>query len=95
MMFRNLLLAGAAVFALSACSSLHRMLTFEGAEAEPEPVPVAAQPVTQPQPAAAGSNEWCQRVAASDRQRAQEAGFDAATLDRMTVQSYQQCVALR
>jgi hypothetical protein len=90
MRLRNFLAAISAALSLSACSSLNSLLAFE--DAEPAPAPVVAAP--RPEAAASGPNEWCQRVAASDRVRAQQAGFDAATLDRMTVQSYQQCVAL-
>lgn len=82
---------GISIFTLSACSSLSGLLTF-GEEAPSEPaVVVAAQPVAAPQ---ATVNDWCQRVAASDQLRAQQQGYDSATLDRLTLQSFQQCAAL-
>ena len=37
---------------------------------------------------------FCQGAASSDRIRAERAGFDAATLDRITLQSLQQCRTL-
>lgn len=87
----RIFLFGISIFSLSACSSLNSLLSYEedtpaGAATLPEAPPPAA-----PQTAA---NEWCQRVAASDRLRAQQAGFDAATLDRMTLQSLRQCAAM-
>ncbi len=82
---------GISIFTLSACSSLNSLLAF-GEQTPSEPaVVVAAQPAATPQVTA---NDWCQRVAASDRLRAQQRGYDAATLDRLTLQSFQQCVAL-
>jgi hypothetical protein len=77
---------------LSACTSFHGLLASEE-EANPSPEELAAVPQAAPRPKA-GSDEWCQRVAAGDRLQAQQTGFDAATLDRMTALSYQQCMAL-
>jgi hypothetical protein len=92
----RIVLFGICALALCACSSVNRLLTFEE---EAPPAQIAASPEISgtPQPTApvqGASNEWCQRVAASDRLRAQQQGFDAATLDRMTLQSLQQCTAI-
>jgi hypothetical protein len=88
----RIVLFGICAFALCACSSVNRLLTFEE---EAPSVQIAASPEISGTPQPAGvSNEWCQRVAASDRLRAQQQGFDAATLDRMTLQSLQQCMAI-
>ncbi len=73
---------------LGACSSVRGLLSFE--DAPPPPAVTAAAPV----PAAPSGDTWCQQVAASDRQRAQLQGYDAATLDRMTLVSFQQCRSL-
>jgi hypothetical protein len=83
---------GICLFALSGCSSLNSLLSFEE-----EPAPLAAialETPAAPPAAPAAPDEWCQRVAASERLRAQQSGFDAATLDRMTAQSYRQCMEL-
>jgi hypothetical protein len=81
---------GICLFALSGCSSLNSLLSFEE---EPAPAAIALETPPAP-PAAPPTDEWCKRVAASERLRAQQSGFDAATLDRMTTQSYRQCVEL-
>lgn len=90
-MNRTILLMGAALL-LSGCGSLNSLLTFDSEEA---PVPVQ-EVAAAPAPPAEGpaQNDWCQRVAASDIQRAQQQGFDAATLQRMATQSFRQCVEL-
>jgi hypothetical protein len=76
---------------LSACSSMNGLLDFASSPAD-EPVAAAAVADIPVAPAVAPGNEaWCQQVAASERARAQASGFDAATLDRMTLQGYQQC----
>ena len=72
---------------LSACSSLNGLLESEEPLAPPPEAVVSAAP-TQPE-----REGWCQRVAASERARMQASGFDAATLDRMTLATYQQCRA--
>jgi hypothetical protein len=95
-MNKRIFFFGICALALCACSSVNRLLTFEE---EPPPAQLAASPEISgtPPPAApvqGAPSEWCQRVAASDRQRAQQQGFDAATLDRMALQSLQQCMAL-
>ena len=77
----------ACAFQLAACSSMRSLVSFEDAS-EPAPAPAIAAP------APSETDAWCQRVAASERARAQVSGFDAATLDRMTVQAYQQCRTL-
>jgi hypothetical protein len=70
---------------------MNGLLDFAGSPAD-EPVAAAAAADIPVAPAVASGDEaWCQRVAASERARAQASGFDAATLDRMTLQSYQQC----
>jgi hypothetical protein len=80
------LIVCAAAMALSACSTTSTMLARDE---QPAPVsgftPIA---VSLPSPG------FCQGVAASDRLRAQLGGFDAATLDRIAVQSLQQCRTL-
>jgi hypothetical protein len=86
------------VLTLSGCSSLNRLLTFQD-EVPPAQVAAATEVPAQPAATVPGAqndapSEWCQRVAASDRLRAQQAGFDAATLDRMTLQSLRQCATL-
>ena len=75
----------AAAMALCACSTtLH-----QARDEQPAPVsgftPIAT---TMPSPG------FCQGAAASDRLRAQLAGFDAATVDRVALQSLQQCRTL-
>ena len=75
----------------SSLPSLHSLVSFD--RDPPDPAVVAAAPPAVPAPpppaqAAAGQpDEWCMRVAAN--------GFDAATQDRMTVQSYRQCATLK
>lgn len=82
----------------SSLPSLHSLLSFDRDQPDPvvaaaaAPVPVAPPPAT---PAAAQPDEWCMRVAANDRAQAAANGFDTATQDRMTVQSYRQCAALK
>ena len=73
---------------LSGCTSLEGVLSFE--ETPPSAPAIVAQAPAAPAPAAL-DDARCQRVAASDRLRAQASGYDAATLDRMTLASYQQC----
>jgi len=97
MSFRLSGLAALCLFA-AGCSSMHSLLAFD----RPPPAPiVAAAPVAvapvpaAPEPAAARPDEWCVRVAANDRAQAGANGFNAATQDRMTLQSYQQCAALK
>jgi len=82
---RILLLFAGMVF-LSACSATSSLLSFDDA---PEPAVAEVPVVAAPAPAA--TDAWCQRVAASERARAQASGYDAATLDRMTLASFQQC----
>ena len=77
-LFSTLLLCG--------CSSLNSLLETE----TPPPAPSEAVP---PAPARASNDEWCRRVAASERNRMQPLGYDAATLDRMTQTAYLQCRA--
>jgi len=82
-----------ALLTLSACSAMNGLLSFADPPADDAMTAAAANvPVTVAAPS--GDDAWCQRVAASDRARVQESGFDAATLDRMTLQSYQQCRTL-
>jgi hypothetical protein len=82
---------------LAGCGSLRGLLEYPGHD--PAPVPVAAAapaPAPAPaQPAAPQPDEWCLHVAANDRAQAAANGFDAATQDRVTAQSYRQCVALK
>lgn len=82
-----------ALFTLSACSSMNGLLDFVSAPAD-DPIAAAVADVPVAASAPSGDDAWCQNVAASERARAQASGFDAATLDRMTVQSYQQCRTL-
>ena len=88
----RIFLFGISIFTLSACSSLNSLLTFEE-EAAPQTISLET-PSAPPPAAAAPPDDWCRRVAASERLRAQQSGFDAATLERMTTQSYRQCVEL-
>jgi hypothetical protein len=85
-------LVGISVFPLCACSSLGSLMTFgdDPAEIAAAPEAVPASPPAAPQ----GPEDWCKGVAASDRNRGQQAGFDAATLDRMAAASYRQCIDL-
>jgi hypothetical protein len=77
-------------FTLSACSSLNGIL-----DREDTTLPVAAEaPPAAPASQPGTDDAWCQRVAASERQRMQISGYDAATLDRMTLRAYQQCRTL-
>jgi hypothetical protein len=82
---------------LAGCGSLRGLLEYP--EREPAPTPVAREaasvPVPVPAPAASQADEWCLHVAANERAQAAAGGFDAATQDRVTTQSYQQCVALK
>jgi hypothetical protein len=80
----------AAALLLSGCGSLNSLLTFQDEEAPVVVSEVAAAPA--PPPPGVAQNDWCQRVAASDRLRAQQSGFDPATLDRMALQSLRQCL---
>jgi hypothetical protein len=92
----RIFLFGICALTLCACSSVNHLLTFEE-EAPPAQIPASPEISGTPQPSApvqGAPSEWCQRVAASDRQRAQQQGFDAATLDRMALQSLRQCVEL-
>ncbi len=82
----RILLFSISMALLGGCSSVSSLLRFEDSDA------TALVPVVQPMVAAAAPDDtWCQRVAASERLRAQGAGYDAATLDRMTLGSFQQC----
>jgi hypothetical protein len=72
---------------------MNGLLDFADAPAD-DPMVAAAAEVPVAAPAVSGDDAWCQRVAASERARAQASGFDAATFDRMAVQSYQQCRTL-
>ena len=60
----------------------------------PEPAAAVAAPAPAVASSAAEGDAWCQRVAASERARVQQIGYDAATLDRMTLAAYQQCRTL-
>jgi len=88
-MNRHKIFLAFAIFTLSACSSMNGLLDF--ADAPGEPVPAAVAYVSATAPAHSSDDGWCQSVAASDRVRVQASGFDAETLDRMTLASYQQC----
>ena len=82
----SLLLCAAAAMALSACSTTGSSLVRHEA-----PVLVSGfTPIAVSMP----SLGFCQDAAASDRLRAEISGFDAATLDRIALQSLQQCRAL-
>ena len=70
---------------LSACSSLNGLLE----ETPPPAAPEIAVPASATAPS--DNDAWCQRVAASERARMQALGYDAATLDRMTLAAFQQC----
>lgn len=85
-MIHRLCLALVSTLMLSACSSLGGLFTYED---PPPPAPMAVAAASVPAPDA--DEARCQRVAASDRIRAQASGYDPATLDRMTLTSYQQC----
>jgi len=72
------------------CSSLPSLFT--------RAAPVAAQPAPDspaPVPATPPSDGWCQRIAANTRAQAAADGFDAATQERMSQQSFQQCTAMQ
>jgi hypothetical protein len=94
-----LCLFAAGCSSLPSLPSLHSLVPFD--RDPPDPVVVAAAPPAVPAPpppaqAAAGQpDEWCMRVAANDRAQAAANGFDTATQDRMTVQSYRQCATLK
>ena len=86
MKFQSLAACALAALALSACSTPDtRFVRDEPAAPVSGFVPVA----TTPSP-----SNFCQGVAASDRLRAELAGFDIATLDRIALQSLQQCRTL-
>jgi putative hemolysin len=71
----------AIAIAFSACSAAN-------SEAAAQAVPATDTAVPAP------PNEddaFCRGVAAAERIKAQQAGYDAATTDRMTLASYQQC----
>jgi hypothetical protein len=78
---------------LAGCGSLHGLLEYPGHDPAPVPVAAAAPAPAPVQPAAPQPDEWCLRVAANDRAMAAADGFDSATQDRTTAQSYRQCVA--
>ena len=81
------LLACAALTMLTACAGI-------GANIAPEdratPVASGFTPIALTPPPA----NFCQGAAASDRLRAGLSGFDAATVDRIALQSLQQCHTL-
>ena len=81
---RNFVL-GIGFILLGACSSFEILAAADEPPPAPPPPPVVAQP-------AASQDVWCKQVAASVRKRAEASGFDAATLDRMTLTAYQQCL---
>lgn len=75
-----------AAMMLSACSTTSTMLARDE-----QPAPVSGfTPVAVSLP----PSGFCQGVSASDRLRAELSGFDAATLDRIALQSLQQCSTL-
>jgi hypothetical protein len=81
-----LVMCAAAAMALCACSTTGSSLLRDDV-----PAPVSGfTPIAMAMP----SLGFCQGAAASDRQRAEISGFDAATLDRIALQSLQQCRAL-
>lgn len=85
-----------ALVLLCGCGSLRGLLSYSGARQAPPAAPVAAVQAPPPAQAAAPQpDEWCMRVAANERAQAASDGFDAATQDRVTLQSYRQCVALK
>lgn len=76
-----------------------RQSTTQPAAAATQPAAAVAQPVAVPaQPAAAPepppADDWCARLAANTRARAAADGFDTATQERMTQQSFRQCAML-
>jgi hypothetical protein len=77
----------AALMMLTACTSVGNTV------ARDEPTIPIASGFTPIASAPLPSN-FCQGAAASDRLRAQSAGFDATTLDRIALQSLQQCRTL-
>jgi hypothetical protein len=82
----SLVMCIAAAMALCACSTTGSSLVQNE-----KPAPVSGfTPIAIAMP----SSGFCQGAAASDRQRAEISGFDAATLDRIALQSLQQCRAL-
>ena len=81
------LLACAALMMLNACTSVGNTV------ARDEPTMPIASGFTPIALAPLPSN-FCQGAAASDRLRAQNTGFDATTLDRIALQSLQQCRTL-
>lgn len=78
---------------LSACSTASSLLSF--GDGDESVTTVAAAPVAAVPAFTGTQDDWCQKVAASERLRAQGAGYDAATLDRMTLASFQQCSLLQ
>jgi hypothetical protein len=96
---RSFRLAGPCALCLFAagCSSVHGLLFFDRDRPDPvaavaPAIPVAPAPA---EPVSAQPDEWCMHVAANDRAQAVADGFDAATRDRVTLQSYQQCAMLK
>ena len=91
MIFRVLGLCALLLFT-AGCSglpSLHSLVTFDKDPPAAEPAAYVAPP---PEPAA--PDDFCARAAADTHARAAADGFDTATQNRMTQQSFQQCVAL-
>ena len=86
-MKRHALLACAALTMLTACAGVSNTIARD----EPTmPMASGFTPIAVALPPA----NFCQGAAASDRRRAEGAGFDAATIDRMALQSLQQCRTL-
>jgi hypothetical protein len=80
-------LACAALMTLTACASpgTPRTALEDASITASGFMPIAMAPLP---------DSFCDDVAASDQLRAQQAGFDAATISRMSLQSAQQCRVL-
>lgn len=86
MKFQSLAACAVAAMALSACSTPGATIARDDV-----PTPVSGfAPIARTLPA----SNFCQGAAASDRMRAELAGFDTATIDRIALQSLQQCRTL-
>jgi hypothetical protein len=82
------------LFALCGCATVSDVFS-----ADEKPAPVRYAETTQasgftPVAYTAQASNFCVGVAANDRARGLNAGFDTATLDRITLQSFQQCSML-
>jgi hypothetical protein len=85
MKFPVAIACAAAAMMLSACAGAGMVH-----DAQPVPVVSGFTPIATPTLPA----NFCQGAATSDRRQAESSGFDSATLDRIAMQSLQQCRTL-